>query len=371
MTARLFNYFLILLLSFMAAAASFHGFYSKWGMQEGHPAFNLKAMFEGTAERPWAYRQLLPATATAIDAAIPQSLRERVTDKVLQAGERMHFDRQYEQGPPLAQNPVYAVRYYLVYCMAFAALFAASLTLICLCRQYGISLGASLLGALFFVLLLPFLQSKGGYYYDLSELFFMAAYLVLLSNRRWLIGCLPLAVLATVNKESFLFFIVTTLPLCLTYGAGWRGMLRDRMAVAITVLAAGASALTHAVMMPAFAHTAGSEALFWLEQNFYFFIDPRSLLLPEQTYGLIAFAGYSPVTLILIIGVVLIGLPRLPVKIRAYAGVAALINLPLFFMFAYPGETRNLSFLFPVMVLCLAASFERLLAMQGLPDRPA
>ncbi len=360
--SRLFRLFLLTLLCLLTASASFHGFYSKWGMREDEAArFGLQAMFEGTAERPWAYRQLMPATATAIDGALPASLKEKVTPKLVEMARALHFKQEATAGPALATQPAYALRYYLVYFMAFGALLCAMPLLIRLPRGQGISFEASLVAAIFFMLLFPVLETIGGYYYDLGELFFMAAYLLLLPDRRWRWLCIPLAVIASINKESFLFFIVTTAPLCLTWGGGLSGLLRDRAGIAVTALAATASAVTHALMLAPFAGNPGGETQFWLGLNIPFYANPLNLLGIETSYGVPLFAGYSIVTLALFAGVAAFGLPRLDTRTRAYVGFAALVNVPLLLLFAWPGEMRNLSFLFLPGLLCLAATFDRLL----------
>jgi len=76
----------------------------------------------------------------------------------------------------------------------------------------------------------------------------------------------------------------------------------------------------------------------------------------ETTYGVIgpsrAFAG----TLVLLIVVALRGWPTCPPVARRHIAIATVINLPLFILFAAGGELRNLSLLFPGLVILIACS---------------
>jgi hypothetical protein len=75
--SRFYSGFLLLFFFLMVAAASFNGFYTKWRLNDGHPSLGLSYMVEGTAARPYVYRQLLPAIANQVQAMLPPASVER------------------------------------------------------------------------------------------------------------------------------------------------------------------------------------------------------------------------------------------------------------------------------------------------------
>src|SRR6185437_13156287 len=68
---------LLVAVYFLAAAASFSGYFSKWHFRDDMPAASLPKMLDGTADRPYVYRQLLPAIANGIERALPVQLKQR------------------------------------------------------------------------------------------------------------------------------------------------------------------------------------------------------------------------------------------------------------------------------------------------------
>ena len=348
----------------LVASASFQGYYSRWGMHEDVKFLGLQLMFNGQAPRPWAYRILLPAVADAVTDAIPPPMRKELTAKLQKQARRLHYTMSATD-PPLALQADYAIRYYLIYYMAFMALVIATPIMMAVCRQYGVSPMASITGSAFFLLLFPILEDISGYYYDTTEILCMFTYVLLITQKRLRIACIPLTVLATFNKESFLFFIITTVPLCLTFRRGVHAWARDRAGLVVTALCATIAAAIHLAMIPAFADRPGSETIFWLGSNVRFYANPLSLFQSRDVYGVRLFAGYSIITLVLLTGVMRIGLPRLDTRVSAYAAWAALINLPLFILFGLHGEVRNLSFLYPPALFAMSAALDRLLSSDG------
>jgi hypothetical protein len=87
-----------------------------------------------------------------------------------------------------------------------------------------------------------------------------------------------------------------------------------------------------------------------------------SLLAHERTYGFALPAGYSIVTIAGAASLVALGWRRLAPPLRRFGLAAAAINLPLLLLFCAPGETRNLSLLYPLLVCLIAASADRLAA---------
>src|SRR5690349_7207381 len=66
----------LVFICFFVSAVSFGGFFEKWNFRDG-TTFSGMAVVEGTAKRPFVYRQLLPAITNLADRAVPASLDQR------------------------------------------------------------------------------------------------------------------------------------------------------------------------------------------------------------------------------------------------------------------------------------------------------
>jgi hypothetical protein len=105
-----------------------------------------------------------------------------------------------------------------------------------------------------------------------------------------------------------------------------------------------------------FASNPGSTVLFKWQTWLSFLTHPQKLFLTESTYGIKAFKAFSPIPVALLIWTAIRGWRRLPRPIRRHAIIAAAINFPLFFLFCSPGEMRDLSLLYVVLLLLFAVN---------------
>ncbi len=64
------------------AAAVINGFYTKWRLNDGHPALGLSQMVEGTAHRPYVYRQFVPAVVNGIQGLLPEATVARLSERL-------------------------------------------------------------------------------------------------------------------------------------------------------------------------------------------------------------------------------------------------------------------------------------------------
>src|SRR4051812_4978175 len=90
---RLFHWTCLFILFAVAAAASFSSFYEKWHFREaGGRGFDrgveFSQMIDGTARRPYIYRQLLPDTANVLVRVLPvDALSRRISQRTKKQGE--------------------------------------------------------------------------------------------------------------------------------------------------------------------------------------------------------------------------------------------------------------------------------------------
>jgi len=327
----------------MVAAASFSGFVGKWGLGDGKRRSGFELMINARADRPFVYRQLAPMIANLADRVTP----DRVKDGVIEAiGPGRTFAR-----VTLLDDPQYRFRYIVVYYLSFISLFASLFVL----RQIAIDAGASRMAAAIaptaLALAFPYLQSNGGFFYDNIELLFLSISFMLAARGKGLL-LVALSLAATLNKETFFFFIPALYPLLRYKGSA------TSASVWILLSVCGA-AIINIVLKFAFLDAPGTMAEFHLLENLASYRLPWFYRQLEITYGIVGPAGLFVGTLVAISIVVLRGWPTCPVHIRRHLAVAAAINFPLFLVFGATGELRNLSFLLVGFAVLIALAIDR------------
>ena len=322
--------FVMLCVYVLVAAASYCGFFAKYALRDDSVHDSMVRMLDGTADRPYVYRQLVPYAANLAERAIPPDLAARVVEHLQQDYPKHNWLANTFARATDARKPAYALRYYLVYFMDFAALLAGMLMLRAVCLELTGHVAAATLAPLAFALAMP-----AGNFWDFPELFFMALAVWLAVRGKWL-GLILLTPLATLDKESFLFFAVCLYP-----------FLRERFTVRHTLAVVGACVLAagavNAIMKLRYAGNPGDVAQFNLMTNLRFFADPRNYLLSDWTYGIPLPKGFNVIILFVLFTIVRTGWKRLPGAVRQHALIACAINVPLYLLFGWGDEVRALS----------------------------
>ena len=338
-------------LFFAAAAASFSGYYQKWHFAEadvpGDDSWaSIDAMLDGTAHRPSVYRRLLPDTANWMDREAPQKFHEWLERTTGGEGQFLYAISDSET----AHDPRYAFRYRVIYVETFLCALIAVYAMYFVCSELWPRSPGALFAPVILILLLPYIMTGGGFFYDYPELaFFALAIWAALRGRWWWL--VAIAALGTWNKETFLLFLVTLYPL-----------MRRKASRRATILGIGAlCAVSLAVLAPIYLRFAqnpggGMEAWWTRQTSFYLH---HFLYATEETYGvrMLSFSTLLPMALIAWTAVR--GWKELPVAVRQHAGIAGAINLPLYIFFCNPGELRNLSMLYVVLLLMIAGNINR------------
>lgn len=352
-TAKLYVHLCCFVLFFVAAAASFSGYYQKWHFAEadvpGDDSWaSIETMLDGTAHRPSVYRRLLPDTANWIDRVAPQGMHDWL-DRADSGDEPFLYAI---SASATANDPRYAFRYRVVYLETFLCALIAVYAMYMVCSELWPESPGAVFAPVIVILLLPYFMTGGGFFYDYPELAFfaLAAWAALRCRWWWLI---PIAALGTWNKETFLLFLITLYPLLR------RNTTRRAAALRVGVLCA----VSLAVLMPIRLHYAqnaggGMDALGLRLANFY--LDPQSLFFAtEETYGQRLPSANTLLPTALLAWTAIRGWKELPEAIQRHAKIAAAINLPLYIFFCNPGELRNLSMLYIVLLLVVAANLNR------------
>jgi hypothetical protein len=346
-STRLFHRMCLVVLLVVVSASSFSAFYEKWHFREqGTRGTDLIAefdrMIDGTAYRPYIYRQLLPDIANSLTRVLPvDAIARRVPAR---AKERISVAFNLS-------SKRYPVQYLIVYIATYLSALFAAYALYRIGTAVNLSQPAALFATVVFMLLFPLIGIKGGMLYDYPELFFLAvaAWMALELDWWWII---PVAALGTWNKESFLLFMFTLYPLFRLRSS------RLKSLTGVCVLAA----VCVAVYLPIryhFAHNPGGTVEWHFTDKIDFYLHPFRLdTWVDRTYDLMFPALSAPIPMLLLIWTVWRGWRLLPYCLKRHALIAAVINIPLYVFFCQPGELRDLSLLFVSFLLILGFSLE-------------
>jgi hypothetical protein len=346
-SALLYDRICLIVLLILASAASFSAFYEKWHFREmgtrgSYAGVEFDRMIDGSARRPYIYRQLLPDTANWLARVLPvDAITRRMPED---AGLRI------SAGLDL-RTKVHPVQYVIVYIATYLSALLAAFALYWLLTAVNLPPPTALFATVVFLLIFPLIGVKGGYFFDYPELLFMAVavWMALKLDWWWII---PIAALGTWNKESFLLFIFTLYPLFRRRRSRLISLLGVSVLVAVCV----------AVYVPIrihFAHNPGGSVEWHLKDQFVFFLHPFRLgTWIDRTYDLMFPAISSPIGVILLIWTVWRGWRFLPPWLKRHAQIAAVINIPLYLFFCEPGEFRDLSLLLITFVLIIAFNLQ-------------
>jgi hypothetical protein len=338
-------------LFFLAAAASFNGYYHKWHFREpgvfagagsdnnAKSKYGLADMLDGTAARPFVYRQLTPAMANWLDSVTPKRIQVALWVRL----------GMYQLDSPLVYDPAYAYRYTIVYIVTFLFAWIAVIAMYLVCRGLEMPPAAQIFAPVVMIILIPYFLSVGGYFYDYPELAFLAlaVWMGMKFDWWWMV---PLVALATWNKESFLLVTLTLYPI-----------LRKRhspiSALIGTGVLASICAAVYLAIRPQFSKNPGGALLSQWRTQMDFLSHPLRLMRTEATYGITIFRAFSLLPLALLAWIVWRGWRLLPPEIQRHGQIAAAINIPLYFLFCSPGEMRDFSMLYIVFMSLLAVVF--------------
>lgn len=345
--------FLLAMLYVLVAAAAFNGFYTKWRLNDGHGPHSLASMVDGTAHRPYVYRQFAPAIANGIQDLLPAATVARLSERLTEprrVNSRSGLAMRYPESEAMLA-PV-TLRYHIVYYLTFVALLGSLFAMRAVCLAAGASGAAATAAPMVIALLLPFFLTEGGFFYDFFEVLFMACAILLAwripverpmraAGRLGLLAVV--AAMATWNKEAFFFYVVTLYPFLR------RSLPRVKAASVVAGLMFVCGCVYLALRMR-YAGNPGGAVSFQPGANVFYFLDPGNWFRTESTYGVALPKGLSAAMMLMIAGVAATGWRLLSAPFRVHVLLALAVNVPLFLLFAAEGEARNLSMLYPSLL---------------------
>jgi hypothetical protein len=338
---------LLLLFSFfyMVAAASHAGFMVKWALQDEQGYLSFESMIDGSANKPYVYRQLLPTIAKAMQPVVAES-KSFIFVK-LRKFLAYNADPQASFSKAVSANiPGYEYTYRIICLANFLALLCSLFILRSLALNYGYTQIEASLAPSAFILAFPYIQTVGGYFYDSIELAFLCGAIILAVNNR-VVLLVFLVVFATFNKESFFFIIPTLYPFLREKFS----QKRTIVSLIVLVIVAG---LVNTYVKFIFQDNSGGFVVFQFWENLRTYLTPSSYFRYETTYGLPSPSRTNIMTLLLVFIIIVRGWRDTPTVWKRHLQIAVLINLPLFIIFCAVGELRNLSLTFAGFVVLIA-----------------
>lgn len=335
----------------IVASAGFAGYVGKWGLSgtAENPAaeerFGLPIMLDGTAHKPFVYRQFAPLIARGAEHLLPEGIKGYACRRLLPKPQLEHM-----YSPPA---PELRFQHLVIYYLSFFSLFLSLVILRLVLLDLGIGNLAAVLAPVSLILALPYIQTVGGFFYDNIEILFLSA-AFLLASRGWVWSLIALALPAALNKETFIFFVPALYPL-----------LRHHLSTKFSVLAAGgailAAGLVNVAVKLAFFHSPkGAVAELHVLKNLKFYLNPLSYLqCNEVTYGVMGPKGFYFGTILVIAVLIARSWPSAPTRVRLHLLIVSAINFPLVLIFCAPGELRNLSLVYVGLVVMIAYAIDR------------
>ena len=353
--SKIFYILCAFFVSFVAASASFNGFYDGQhffddATRQLHGRCSFEAAVDGTDDRPYVYRQLLPMAVNFVNARLSSATLDALYNLHNRAGILL---RTRLIDSPVMQDKRYFVRYWLMYNLVFIFAWLAVGGAYLSARACGVKRLHAFLAALVFILIVPYLQIRLGHFYDYPEIFFFTIAVWLCVRGPWLL-LLPMTVLATLNKESYLLFVVTLYPFL-------AARFERRKAFSITGSMFVVSAAVYEWLKLLFRNNPGGGLELHISEQWHAFL---TLFMPWhsspiQIYGIWSIPLYSLPGILGFLWAVIACWPILPQAFRYNVLVSSLINLPLFFICCNPAELRDLSLLYPGVIAIIALQCER------------
>ena len=324
-----------------------------WFRELSDSGFSFDRMVSFTADRPFAYRVLMPALVNAGAFLFPKdfvhSHKKWLTDRSPIA--------------PYATNTLFmhesiALKVHLEYLYLYLSLFFLLYAVRAITQHiYTFPPVFSDVAPAIGLLFLPFTFAWGGHIYDFPELLLMALYLICVIKKKWLY-CYPVFFLAILNKEVnvllTLFFIAFSL------GAMAKKDLLKHVVAHVLIGASLVLWVQHLFagnpLLPGLNDYWKHNILFWLNPKSYFqFWDPYYLGLPifprASNIMLIAFTAFF----------VFYKWKDKPREVKRLFIYTTICMTPLFLYGGWADEIRTLSLMFPAIYLLGAYSLYRLI----------
>ena len=318
--------------------------------EEGSAEFGFSKMLDGSADRPYVQRRLVPIIANYAASLVSHEEQAAFVQYHLDRHhlKQLYFEKaKYQNKNVEVWSPEFAIKYHVTYVIIFFSLLGTlyclrSLTSTVSPNEYFLTPFVPVI----FILLLPLSFLHGNFYYDFVELFFLSILLLtaIKGYYAWWLMLLPLAVL---NKESNILVPFLYAAIIIGNSSKWS----SRLLIAIGfILSVG----VYFFIKQMYSHNPGGEVIWQLGKNINFWLTPKHYFLWHDFYApMIPFPrGFNIILLVVLASLLFRQWGEKPLFTKRLFVLAVLINIPLFMLFCHQDEMRNLSFLFlPIYLL--------------------
>lgn len=330
----------ILLIFFFSvvAAASFQGYFSKWTNRDDFDGIRIAT--ENETKPPFIYRRLMIEIVQNTVKIIPENTKEKLIEKY--KADNYILNQYKKANIPEKYILEYYFLYYLTYFFLLATMFIMRETFINITKNKVAGTGL----AVIFTLLFPLLENGGGYWYDFGEILFFSLFLYFLTSpkisetKAFYVIFPLLSIMATYNKESFLFFLATLFP----FIAVKCGNKKAAILVVFYMFLAG---VTYLYVRYNYApnNLQSSFIFYQLQDHFDRIFEEWGQT--EITYS-VPFGRGTHWSYVLLMFILLKSAwKKLPAIFKHNAYIALFITVPLYLIACTPGELRNFSLLYP------------------------
>jgi hypothetical protein len=336
---------LVVLAYALAASSTEHSFLQKWRTLNS-PTYSFQQFMDYKVPRPYAYRVLMPALVNLLSRS---EVIGRVThDQALISRAAVLYDRDHSvEGWSLDLQAKYVLTGFLMFVSLLLAMFSLRKITFDLFPARALADASPLLFAMFLPLTF---RGDGGFMYDFTELGLYCLGLHFLfrgDNYKFLI-LIPIIIL---NKEAGLLILpLSAIILFSTMNKKSAFVqLANQSLVAI---------VAYLLIRSLFSGNPGSVAEFHLWGNLQFWSDIRNYLamMSTSTFFIPVPKPNNILLLALFALVILYRWKEKPLLLRRLLLAASAINLPLFIVFCYRDEFRNLALMYPFLHLLMCHS---------------
>lgn len=339
---------------YIVAAASFNGFFLGYAfLDKVDQRRAFVQMYDETAHRPFIYRQFMIQLSKEIRAAMPKKMQKFLIEKF----------KEYDAIPAhYALSKIelrYSIEYHILYFMCFYFIFFSMF----LWREIGIEITgnktAGTLAACCFAVIFPLLEVRG-VFYDCAELLFFSAATLFALKGKWL-ALILIAPIAEYNKESFLFFLITLFPFLAV-------KFNLKKAAFITLTAVFLSGCVYLYLKMLYAGNLGGNVEFHFLEHLDYMSQTDNWFFSRFVYGVYWAGGVTFLNILLVGWIIKRTWKKLSATWKNHFKIAAAINIPLYMIFCYPNEIRNLSLLYISFIAMLSIFIKDLITAKGEDD---
>lgn len=332
-----------------------------WFRELSDTGFSFDRMVSFTADRPFAYRVLMPALINSSALLFSKDLM-RLHKKWLTDNS---FLATYAKNKLFMYEGI-ALKVHLEYMYLYVSLILLLYSVRYLTRHIYtfpsvVSDAAPAIGLLF----LPLSFAWGGHIYDFPELLLMALCLICIINKKWIFYYIVF-VFAILNKEVNVLLILFFIAFC-----------QDAIPKRDTIKHVALQIFIGACLLLWVRFLFADNPLFpgvndYWKQNILFWLNPKSYFLFWDAYhvGLPIFPRGSNILLIMFtVFFVFYKWKDKPVQVKRLFIYASIFNIPLFLYGGWADEIRALSLMFPAIYLLAVYSLYRLIYRTQAIDR--